>query len=52
MTSYFTGKSDVSLVTVIFGNAEVDMTVGYVDCGIVFRRMKRSLYPEKDNCIS
>jgi hypothetical protein len=34
MTSYFTGKSNVSLVTVIFGNSEVDMTVGYVYCGI------------------
>jgi hypothetical protein len=34
MTSYFAGKSKVSLVTVIFGNAEVDMTVGYVYCGI------------------
>lgn len=33
MTSYFAGKSKVSSVTVIFGNGELDMTVGYVYCG-------------------
>jgi hypothetical protein len=33
MTSYFAGKSKVSPVTVIFGNGELDMTVGYVYCG-------------------
>ena len=34
MTSYFAGKSKVSLVTVISGNSEVDVSVGYVYCGI------------------
>jgi hypothetical protein len=34
MTSYFAGKSKVSLVTAMFGNTEVDMTVGYVYSGI------------------
>ena len=34
MTSYFAGKSKVPLVAVLFGIAEVDMTVGYVHCGI------------------
>jgi hypothetical protein len=33
-TSYFGGKSEVSLVTVIFGNSELYRTVDYSFCGI------------------
>jgi hypothetical protein len=49
-TSYFEGKSEVSPVMVIFGNAEVYTSVDYVCCS--FDRltlMERIVYFEKEN---
>jgi hypothetical protein len=47
-TSCFAGKNEGWLVTVIFGNAEVYTTVVVFSW---FRRMERTLYPEKESCI-
>jgi hypothetical protein len=47
MTSYFAGKSEISLITVIFENGEVM-------CLVVFnllRRMKRTSHLEKENSV-
>ena len=47
-TSYFAGKSEVWLVTVIFGNAEVHTTVMVFSR---FRRMERTICLAKENCV-
>jgi hypothetical protein len=50
--SCFAGKTEVSLVTVIFGNPEVYWPVYYV-CWTIhrFRRMERPIYFEKGNYV-
>jgi hypothetical protein len=48
-TSYFSGKNEVSLVTMIFGKAEVYTRADCVCCGFNrFRRMEGTVYLEKE----